>query len=75
MWCCTLGGNLIIWKTKEAKYSCSIMCKNICIAMAHTASELTRLQHFIQELGFLVPTIPLFYDNCTHWLYTTYALA
>ena len=46
--------------------------------MAHTASELIWLEHFIKELGFLVPTIPLFYDNCTHWFdmrHMTYALA
>jgi hypothetical protein len=33
-------------------------------AMAHTISELTWLQHFFQEIGFLGPTpIPLYCDN------------
>ena len=32
--------------------------------MAHTATELTWLQHFLQEIGFSAPTpIPLFCDN------------
>jgi hypothetical protein len=32
--------------------------------MAHTISELTWLQHFFQEIGFLGPTpIPLYCDN------------
>jgi hypothetical protein len=32
--------------------------------MAHTISELTCLQHFLQEIGFLVPTpILLYCDN------------
>jgi hypothetical protein len=33
-------------------------------AMAHTATELTWLQHFLQEIGFSTLTpIPLFCDN------------
>ena len=32
--------------------------------MSNTASELTWLQHFLQEIGFAAPTpIPLFCDN------------
>jgi hypothetical protein len=32
--------------------------------MAHTATELTWLQHFLQEIGFSAPTpIPLSCDN------------
>jgi len=32
--------------------------------MAHTTSELTWFQHFLQEIGFLAPTpFPLFSDN------------
>jgi hypothetical protein len=33
-------------------------------AMANTATEITRLQHFLQKIGFSAPTlIPLFCDN------------
>jgi hypothetical protein len=35
-----------------------------CRAMAHTATELTLLQHFLQDIGFLAPTpILLSCDN------------
>lgn len=34
--------------------------------MSHTTSELTWLQHFLQEIGFSTPTpIVLLYDNQT----------
>jgi hypothetical protein len=38
--------------------------KVACRTMAHTTSELTRLQYFLHEIGFSAPTpIPLFCDN------------
>jgi hypothetical protein len=45
---------VIVGSSAETKYR----------AMAHTISELTWLQHFLQEIGFLGPTpIPLYCDN------------
>ncbi len=46
---------MIVGSSAETKYR----------AMAHTISELTWLQHFFQEIGFLGPTvpIPLYCDN------------
>jgi hypothetical protein len=45
---------MVVQSSSEAEYK----------AMTHTTSELTWLQHFLQEIGFSTPTrIPLFCDN------------
>ena len=45
---------MVAWSSAEAEYK----------TMSNTASELTWLQHFLQEIGFAAPTpISLFCDN------------
>jgi hypothetical protein len=59
-----LGGNLVTWKSKKRTVVARFNAKAEYRAMSNTASELTWLQHFLQEIGFAAPTsIPLFCDN------------
>jgi hypothetical protein len=63
-YCTFLSSNLVTWKSKK---NTVVAWSNVIAeyrAMAHTTRELTWLQHFLQEIGFLDPTpIPLFSDN------------
>lgn len=60
----TLGNNLVTWKSKKQIVVARPNAEAEYRAMSQTASELTWLQHFLQEIGFSTPTpIPLFCDN------------
>jgi len=62
-YCAFLGRNLVTWNSKKQKVVARSSVEAEYKAMAHT-SELTWLQHFLQEIGFSAPTpIPLFCDN------------
>ena len=63
-YCTFLGGNLVTWKSKKQTVVARSSAEIEYRAMAHTSSELTWIQHFLQEIGFLVSTpIPLYCDN------------
>jgi hypothetical protein len=63
-YCIFLRGNLVTWKSKKKTVVARSSVETKYRAMAHTISELTGLQYFLQEIGFLVPTpIPLYCDN------------
>jgi hypothetical protein len=63
-YCTFFGGNLVTWKSKKQTVVARSSAEAEYRAMAHTATELTWLQHFLQEIGFSAPTpIPLFCDN------------
>lgn len=63
-YCTFFGGNLVSWKSKKQTVVARSSAEAEYRAMAHTATELTWLQHFLQEIGFSAPTpIPLFCDN------------
>lgn len=63
-YCTFLGGNLVTWKSKKETVVARSSAEAEYRAMAHTASELTWLQHFLQEIGFSAPTpMEFFCDN------------
>ncbi len=49
-YCTFLGGNLVTWKSKKQNVVAHSNAEAEYCAMAPTASELTWLQHFLQEL-------------------------
>jgi hypothetical protein len=54
----------VTWKSKKQTMMARSSAKVEYRAMSNTTSELTWLQHFLQEIGFTAPTlIPLFCDN------------
>jgi transposase InsO family protein len=63
-YCTFFGGNLVTWKSKKQTVVARSSAEAEYRAMAYTATELTWLQHFLQEIGFSAPTpIPLSCDN------------
>ena len=63
-YCTFFGGNLVTWKSKKQTVVARSSAEAEYRAMAHTATELTWLQHFLQEIGFSTPTpIQLSCDN------------
>jgi hypothetical protein len=63
-YCTFLGGNLVTWKSKKQTVVARSSTEAEYRAMTHTISELTWLQHFLQEIEFSAPTpIRLFCDN------------
>jgi hypothetical protein len=54
----------VTWKSKKQTVVARSSAEAEYRAMSNTTSELTWLQHFLQEIGFATPTpIPLFCDN------------
>jgi hypothetical protein len=63
-YCTLLGSNLVTWNSKKQTMVARSSAKAEYKTMAHAISELTWLQHFLQEIEFSAPTpIPLFCDN------------
>ncbi|XP_042946560.1 uncharacterized protein LOC122279793 isoform X3 [Carya illinoinensis] len=63
-YCTFVGGNLVTWKSKKQTVVARSSAEAEYRAMAHTTSELTWLQHFLQEIGFPAPIpLQLFCDN------------
>ncbi|XP_059651187.1 retrovirus-related Pol polyprotein from transposon RE2 isoform X3 [Cornus florida] len=63
-YCTLVGGNLVTWKSKKQTVVARSSAEAEYRAMAHTSSELTWIQHFLEELGLIVKTpIPLLCDN------------
>jgi hypothetical protein len=63
-YCTFFGGNLVTWKSKKHTVVARSSAKAKYKAMAHIATELTWLQHFLKEIGFSATTpIPLSCDN------------
>ena len=50
------GGNLVTWESKKKNVIAWSSVEAKYKTMAHAARELACLQHFLQELGFSIPT-------------------
>jgi hypothetical protein len=63
-YCTFFGGNLVTWKSKKHIMVARSSAEAEYRAMAHTTTELTWLQHFLQKIGFSAATpILLSCDN------------
>jgi uncharacterized protein YybS (DUF2232 family) len=55
---------LLLERVRNKQWLLDLVQRQEYSAMAHTTSELTCFWHFLQEIGFSVPTpIPLYCDN------------
>ncbi|XP_059461930.1 secreted RxLR effector protein 161-like [Corylus avellana] len=63
-YCTFFNGNLVTWNSKKQTVVARSSAEAEYRAMAHTTTELTWLQHFLQEIGFSAATpISLSCDN------------